>query len=480
MSNLIIWSHQATVDYNYRVRDVLSEIAGKILREKLLQSPIEHEQAQRVREVLEQARGRAFVRDRKITVSSLDNVLEALMEIRTWLQEGKLENGQRYKPDIQIGGDPAIAAIRGHMLSRGPARTDLPDVCYAGMFPKSVEAVLEQNLINDAQEILRNVFRSPLRYPVDAEPHSVGLEADVAKIIFVYGPGRSIARLAPEGHFTQFLNSIEQEVETAPQKERVVLAVGTGRPSMVHIQSQSVFDELASIANEASHDELVDPEKQEVSEMLFLMRLLKDVKATKFGDRVRTFVATRDFGRDEIFTRQVIALLKNADIISLNDAEIDDLHTAVNGGNYHNIPLAYKLRELPFKAIKVCHSPAGVIMDLGTRPEHIITSDRFQEDPAKFLEEVLRLSADGATYAMDATAGLGRWANEAMIRIYSRNVREESRQHNRFCATFLDVDAPMPAGMISVACARVVRTLGAVVGLGAVFDGLLLAFLMRD
>lgn len=479
MSNLIIWSHQATVDFNYRVRDVLSEIAGTILRDKLLNRPPDHEQAQNTREVLEQARERAFLRDRKITVTDLDDVLDDLMKIRLWLQEGKLENGHRYEADIQIGGDPAIAAIRGHMLSRGPARTDLPDVCYAGIFPKSVESVLENNLINDSQEILRNVFRSPLRYSVNAEPHSIGLEADVAKIIIVYGPGRSIATLAPEGHFSQFLNSIEQEVETAPQKERVVLAVGTGRPSMVKVESQSVFDELAALANEAGHNELVNADK-EVSEMLFLMRLLRDVKTTKFGDRVRTFVATRDFGRDKLFTRQVIALLKNADIISLNDAEIDDLHTAVNGGNYQHMPLAYKLRELPFKAIKVCHSPAGVIMDLGTRPEHIITSERFQEDPAKFLEEVLRLSADGATYAMDATAGLGRWANEAMIRIYSRNVREESRQHNRFCATFLDVDAPMPAGMISVASARVVRTLGAVVGLGAVFDGLLLAFLMRD
>ena len=38
----------------------------------------------------------------------------------------------------------------------------------------------------------------------------------------------------------------------------------------------------------------------------------------------------------------------------------------------------------------------------------------------------------------------------------------------------------MPAGMIAVPAARVVHPLGAVVGLGAVFDGLLLSFLMRD
>ena len=119
-------------------------------------------------------------------------------------------------------------------------------------------------------------------------------------------------------------------------------------------------------------------------------------------------------------------------------------------------------------------------MDLGCRPETIITSKKFSEKPAAFLEEVLRLGADGATYAMDATAGLGRTANESMIRIYSYNVPDESRQRARFNASFLSITDPMPAGMLAVSSATVVRTLGAIVGLGAIFDGLLLSFLMRE
>src|SRR5207247_629394 len=69
-------------------------------------------------------------------------------------------------------------------------------------------------------------------------------------------------------------------------------------------------------------------DKREVSEMLYLMRLLQDIKKTPFGSRVRTFVATRPFDGDTTFAQQVFALLKYADITSSNEAEVRDLHTA--------------------------------------------------------------------------------------------------------------------------------------------------------
>jgi len=404
---------------------------------------------------------------------------DELDQIQKMLQNGELISDHMFEPNIQIGGDPAISAIRGYMLRLGPTGTTLPLVCYGGVFPASVQNALLTNQVNESQEILNNVFR--IRYPVNERPHSIGLESDVAKIIIIYGPGRSISNLAPEGNFEDFLTLIREEVLAPPaQKERVILAVNASRPEMITVKKQNVFLELSKIANEIKHPEMANEKEQTVSEILYMILLLREVKKTSFGDRVRTFVATRDFGKDPSFARQVLTLLKNADIISANDSEIHDLHTAFHNGDFENIPLAYKLRELPFNAMKVCHSADGVIMDLGCRPEHIITSKGFQDDPVEYLEEVLRLSADGATYAMDATSTVGRSANEAMIRIYSGNVTKECRQNERFRATFLNITEPMPAGMVSVASARVVRTLGAVVGLGAVFDGLLLSFLMRN
>jgi len=479
MNNLIIWAHQATVDYNYPVRGILSDISNKIIEKNWLSQPSEDKDIKEVIRVLQQARGQGLEGDKKTFVPDQDIALHDLNEIRRMLM-----NEYKITPDVQIGGDPAIAAIRGHML-RLPDSTNLPLVRYAGLFPKSVENALNKNLVNDSQEILENVFRIPLRYSVEGEPCSVGLESDMAKLILIYGPSRSIVDISSNGNFNDFLKKIGNEVMTAGKKGLIVLAVNAARPKMVGVPSKEVFNELADIVNGVGHLEMLNYDKQEVSELVYLMRLLKDVKETSFGDRVRTFVATRDFGNlkeeeNMQFAGQVFTLLKHADIVSANDSEIHALHTAFKEKKYRDIPLAYKLRELPFKAIKLCHSSDGVIMDLGCRPEHIITSSRFRENPAGFLEEVLRLSADGATYAMDATAGLGRLANEAMIRIYSQNVRDETRQYERFRYTFLNITEPMPAGMISIASARVVRTLGAIVGLGAIFDGLLLSFLMRD
>ena len=301
-----------------------------------------------------------------------------------------------------------------------------------------------------------------------------------------------------------FLGRLEGATQDKPTA-RIILAVSAANPTMVDVKSTDVINDFVNLAREAAQsyvalasprafktendrhallqefqDRLILPSEKKVSDLLFLLRLLKEVKKTQFGaTQVRTFVATRDFGDDPWFPRHVLAVLGYADIISVNDTEMDGLHTALIG-SFQEMPRAYKLRELPYEAIKVCHGAHGVIMDLGCRPETIITSKKFSEKPAAFLEEVLRLGADGATYAMDATAGLGRTANESMIRIYSYNVPDESRQRARFNASFLSITDPMPAGMLAVSSATVVRTLGAIVGLGAIFDGLLLSFLMRE
>jgi len=474
MCNLLVWAHQATVDYNYRVGPRITEIAKLILQNGWLSE--HHGSFQRIVDD-------GIKDDRKLlvgesTATDFDNIKQLLAQ--------KLLEG----PEIEIGGDPAIAAIRGHLLRLGPGSTDLPEVWYMGLLPESVKDVLEKRQVNEAYEIRTNVFK--IAQAVKHRPQSIGLEADVAKLILIQSSGRSISLLAPDGSFQDFFSSLEQELkQKSSPPTRIVLAITAGKPNMVEV-SQKSYAALAQTVSQVLGDS--DPELKamllsatdtKVSEIIFLWQLLREIKKTAFGDRVRTFVGTRDFRDknnrlDRPFAKSALYLLKEADIISSNDAEIHDLYAVHTRETKHEIPLAYKLRELPFRAIKVCHSADGVIMDLGCRPEHIITSDSFRKDPSTFLTDVLRLAADGATYAMDATAGLGRSANESMIRIYSGHVNEKSRQHERFNAMFLGITEPMPAGMISIPSARVVRTLGAVVGLGAVFDGLLLSFLMRE
>jgi hypothetical protein len=490
MSNLIIAVHQATLDYNYRVGRNLGKIAAHIVEEGWLKE---------ASELFEGVQAQGLSKDTKLTVTEYDKMPSELNKLREWL------NKERYDYNIQIGGDPAITAIRGGLLNV-PKHGDLPVVWYAGVYPNSVKEALEKGKVEEAEEI-RKVFR--ILYRNDKEPQSVGLESDVFKLIIVYGPGRSINGLASKGSFEGFLTSVVDEIKKEFPNENdhpkhITIAINTAHSEWMTVEDEEEKEALESVANK-----LVDEYKKvipagdkesenfkkslindegKVSEIVYLKRLIEqaktEIKQALPNSEFRIFAATR-YLRDErgdlltYLAQGVFLLLRQVDIISTNETELQDLHTVYKGA-FHDIPLAYKLRELPFKAIKVCHSADGVIMDLGCRPEHIITSQRFREDPAGFLEEVLKLSADGATYAMDATAELGRWANEAMVRIYSQEVKDENRRHAHFNRTFLNVDAPMPAGMISIPSAQVVHPLGAVVGLGAVFDGLFLSFLMRD
>lgn len=458
MSNMILWSHQATVDYNFRIGGDIGQVAATLLDdhkdwlEENAKAEMDQGEVGKLDEtllgILQRIRDHGLSADIKKDITDYTEMPQKLEAVREWLTAG------HYESEVQIGGDPAIAALRGYFLRQGRDDTDLPLVFYAGLVPASVKEAIDARLVpHEWDEVIR------IREEVPDKPQSLGLETHDHKLILIYSPGRSIVTLAPEGDFTRFFGLLEGVMAGNP-RALAVLAVNAGKPKMVKIKG-------------------TDGTEKEVSEMDLLEKMITDVKKEQYGPRVRIFVATRVFGDDMAFAKRVFELLKKADIISANDLEIRTLHTICKQA-YVDMPLAAKLRELPFEAIKVCHSADGVAMDLGCIPERIITSERFRDDPPDFLEDVLRLSADGATYAMDATAGLGRSANEAMIRIYSRNVRAENRQSDLFDRTFRNVNEPMPAGMLWVPSPRVVRPLGAVVGLGAIFDGLLLSFLMRD
>lgn len=459
MSNIILWSHQSTVDYNFRFKDSIGEVVGELLSkykdwlETNAKKEIEGTDITRENTllgILEQIHDHGLHDDIKKDITSYTELPDKIEQVREWL------TNQEFEYEVQIGGDPAIAALRGGFLRLGYKNTPLPLVFYAGLVPQSLREAIEKDLLpREWEDVIR------VGHNIDAKPQSIGLETRDHKLIIIYSQGRSILELAPNGDFTNFFGSVGGVM--AATSGRAVLAVNAGKPKIVEIEDPKSNTHTTKT----------------ISEMDILEDMITKIKEEGFGDRVRIFVATRVFGGDMKFAARVFKLLEKADIISMNDSEVQDLHTTFRG-SFKDMPLAYKLRALPFKAIKVCHSADGVIMDLGCIPEDIITSVHFQENPAGFLEEVLRLSADGATYAMDATAGLGRTANESMIRIYSQNVRPENRQQELFDRTFRNVTEPMPAGMLWVPSARVVNTLGAVVGLGAIFDGLFLSFLMRS
>ena len=451
MSNIIFWAHQSTVDYTYLAGQNICQVASSIM-EKEIFSP----QYSELNAEISKIAIHGIPKDIKVDITkceSDDKVIAALDNLRA-----HLEKDYELHPSILIGGNPAISAMRGHLLrsGRGPNETDLPLSLYTGLFPTTVSEILESK----AAELPQGTSEAfKVKIPINARPQTIGIETGRAKLMIIYGKGRSIADLAPHGDFSGYIKSLENVLAVNP-RGLVVLAL-TIPPT------PSLRDTV--------------PTSDGTSEYDLSINLIKTIKKTSFGDRVRVFVSTRYIKEENIKDAQAILdflKMKEIDIVSMNETEAIRLYTAFNDNTYRDIPLAYKVRELPFQSLKLCHSPSGVILDLGCIPERIITSKRFREDPAQFLEETLRLSADGATYAMDSMASLGRTSTEAMIRIYSKHVDE--REDERFKVTFLNVDEPMPAGMIWESAAKVRHPMQAILGLGAIFDGLFLSFLMRD
>ena len=141
MSNIIIWAHQSTVDYNFQVSDQINEVMRMLLGDSRRRLP-KHEKD------FEEILNLGLHEDRTIDVSddgAPEEIINDLDEIKKYL-------GNNFPHVVQIGGNPAISAIRGHWLSQGSPNA-LPSSIYVGLFPRSVE-----NALQDFPNELRKVF----------------------------------------------------------------------------------------------------------------------------------------------------------------------------------------------------------------------------------------------------------------------------------------------------------------------------------
>jgi hypothetical protein len=306
---------------------------------------------------------------------------------------------------------------------------------------------VENHLEAEEPELL-SVFQGS--YPIGTLPQTLAIET-TRKIILAYGPGRDVNYIIQEGmenEFDRYLKIVNEKIVNFPDGVTVI-ALSIPWP----------LDRGSKMIHELRE---------------------------KFGDKIKIFIGSSSFrnrrSRLNVKTTKEIydKILKKADIniISCNDKELHDLHTVIVGkGAYKDISLAYKLKQIPIEAIKICHSADGAILDLGCNPEKIINSEQFHKDPYGYLEEALRLSVDGATYALDSVE-VGKKANESMIRTYSASVTDRCTE--LFRTTFLKTVERLPAGIIAIQAPLVVNPLATLTDIGAIFDSLLLSFLMRD
>src|SRR5437879_13603327 len=107
MSNLLIWAHQSTIDYNYSVRMELDQIVHWVVEQKLFSVAPDTKEVEKVRKELQSIRGIRLTEDRKITVTKFPDALQQTETLRDYLENTGV-NGRRFHPDIEVGGDPAI------------------------------------------------------------------------------------------------------------------------------------------------------------------------------------------------------------------------------------------------------------------------------------------------------------------------------------------------------------------------------------
>jgi len=455
MSNSIIWLHQSTVDYTYRVQEP-GRLCANILDHFVGENSFKSSSFSQLTERLHNIQREGLLADNRFNIrnESKDEkaVVNDLSRLRDFLDKQIKDPNNK---SSQIGGNPAISALRGHFLrvGGGGPRTNLPLSFFAGLVPASVRDQLNHQNLEDQKfpGFRRRHADAAFKVPVEimSFPQTISIEGTDHKLMLVYGPGRALGELQTvTDHFRGFVNRIVDALQT-PAPERVVVAVTTPYDT----------DELSCL--------------------LELLELLR----RELTDRLVIFVGTNAFTQEHAKSLDQ-QLLSQADIISMNRDEAKKLYSVRNNANGiadTSKSLAQKVRELPYRAIKVCHGSHGAILDLGCMPERIVTSSEFHENPADFLEETLTLAVDGATYAVATNAELGREATAAMIRVYSRHV--VSRESELFRAAFLHTDKaaePMPPGMISVASSEVQHQVSSITGAGAIFDSLFLSFLMRS
>jgi hypothetical protein len=431
MSTVLVWGLQCTLDLSLAAGGRVSAIANGFLEERLF--------PRFEKELIEIKEG-GLSRDYAFRLDDAEGDDPADMERASEY----LALAGTLRRQVHIGGNPAVSALRARLLREdGLGQGAWPRSLYGGVLPRTVAEHVEGSI----DPILREIFLSDMAKRIDERPQTMAIESASHKLIIDWGRGRTLEPLMDDGTFSSFLDAYESEREARPD-DRMVLALSVPHP--VHLRAQ-------------------------------LIREIRD----RFGREITLAIGTSSFrrqgGRIDFDGAQNVydTILQHADIVSMNELELGDLHTAiVGGGQYSDASLAFKIKELDLDAITVCHSGDGAILHLGSRPHELIRNEEFARNPFEFAQDALRFCVDGAAYCIDSRPTVGRRATEAMVRAYSNSV--QIRNEHRFESTFRLPDEHLPAGVITVRSPSVTRPLSQLTGVGAMFDGMLFSVLLRD
>ncbi len=436
MPNAICWFYESTIDNNFGLTpEGLIQLSKEFLDKNIL--PSCH---QTFKDIINQGGLKGDTEPSgKISGEELKRAIDYVREREDL---GGLE--------IVIGGSPAISAVTAYKLrdNSNQNSNDLPWIYYTGLYPTSVQEAVQLIDSKDGYN-LGGLFLHAKK--IDGRPATLSLELKDRKLM---------------------LSNKEKRKFEDFRKEDLTF--------------ECYIDELKKISNQCSGKlvlALGGLTKGTTGDFSDLVTKVRE----SFGEKALVFVGTNSFAgkTDEEIKSYWNEVISKADMISMNDQELNSVYKAIFGIN-SNKSLSAKLDQLYKNKLKthgdgimVCHAAQGAIMiNTVNEPERIITNLKPDQDPSAYFEESLRLAVDGATYIY----GYGANPNYNAVKSYSRQVK--SRQDIGFNVSFLyngkDYDK-LPNGMIGVVAPDVGNNPnGSVTGLGAKVDALLASFLMRS
>jgi hypothetical protein len=309
-----------------------------------------------------------------------------------------------------IGGSPAISAVTAHNLTRN--EDHLAKSAYIGSVPLSLEEVLQNT---PYEHIFSHGVRNGHR------PTTLSFETDRYKLMLSNSEGRNLADLRADGRYTLDVRKFFQAIPYGP----VAIAISglnKGMPREYHeFITWAVSEEPAAIVF---------------------------VGTNSFATQMKT--------GDYDLVNDYWDVCRMGDITSLNESELEQLHTAKNGSV--NCSRAERLRDLNHPGITVCHSAEGAAA---------YTNQRMTPHQRKLLGDALQV-------AVDATSSYYQSGREPRT---IRDVCEYGRSVVRADTDFMGCSNRDPH-IVTVNAPVVDRPLGDTTGLGARFDGYLMSIVL--
>ncbi|MFA5855929.1 MAG: hypothetical protein WC867_01100 [Candidatus Pacearchaeota archaeon] len=398
---IVAWITEATMDYKIEVTD---QELNNITQEYLKRGHINENNIKTFKEIIEKG---------------LNSDIELSLDGKIIQDEVKnFRNGPRTDLNLsnshvvktELGGSPAISARAGYHAYKefGNART-----IYCGSRPNSIEEFIKEKNLED-------LFRHSV--PNDYKPSTLCLENGKYKLMLSDKKGRELKNLKLNDKFNIHI----------PDDEGTLVAIGglnKGEPKDYH----SLIDYIKS----------------------------KNPNAGIFigTNSFSKYITNNEFPK----LNGYFDVARRADILSINEAEEDQLHQGLKMCN-ENKSRTEKLEDMNFEGLVVVHSHAGIKLYLGTS-----INLEFKGE----IKKLVKLACYATTYYIEHGEHVKNM--QELNQYYDDKIHvNNSMEYN---AVFGNQKDSKRTTSITATYLPPNKRKGNITGAGAIFDGYLCSFL---